>query len=69
MFLLSVNRGLVGWRPFLSSPTPHALRNPVDVLESAYLTVMYMIHSSTHTEKISFLTRQSSLEEDACCVS
>lgn len=48
MFLLSVNRGLVGWRP-LSSPTPHALRNPVDVLESAYLTVIYMIHSSTHT--------------------
>lgn len=64
MFLLSIKRGPVGWRPSLTadnSPTPHAVRNPLDVLESAYLTVTYMIHSS--------LNRQCSLEDDARCVS
>lgn len=54
MFLLSVNRGPDGWRPFLTtgnSPTPHALRNPVDTLESAYPMVIFMIHSSAHTNQ------------------
>lgn len=50
MFLLSINRGPVGWRPSLTAdnfPTPNTVRNPVDALESAYLMVIYMIHSST----------------------